>query len=409
MAFLQPSALKIYQPLSDFYVVKIKARDLLKISFSEELEYVDENGRLRGSQRKTDDKRLHEIARYIDSIEMSFPNSIILAANYTPQGEVLDVNSNERWQILDNGDDLYKILIPTDKPLAAIIDGQHRLKAFKYATKSERLDLEILCSVFFDLPNSYQAFLFATINGNQKRVDKSLALEQFGFNVEDEPPKSWTPEKLAVYFSRKLNIDNSSPLHNHIKVAPKDDKGLVRKIGGTWVVSTAIIVEGILSLISSKPKRDRVEMGQESIFGGRSRKMLKEFKDSAPLRELYLDNNDDKIYNIIQQFFLSCNEVLFNSGKENSYLFKTVGIQALFDLLRNILAKEGIKESYSFAKYITPIRNINFSDNYFQTSDVGRQRIRNLLLFANGLISPNSLKESELNEFHRLLGISNKQ
>jgi hypothetical protein len=69
---------------------------------------------------------------------------------------------------------------------ASIIDCQHRMKGFEYIENESRLEMDLLCSVFFDLPNPYQAYLFATINGNQKRVDKSLALEQFGYYIENE-------------------------------------------------------------------------------------------------------------------------------------------------------------------------------------------------------------------------------
>ncbi|WP_423128097.1 hypothetical protein [Gaoshiqia sp. Z1-71] len=93
-------AIKVTQPLADFYITKISARDLLKISFSEQLQYVDEHGRLKGSQRQVNASRLREIGRYIDSVEMSFPNSIILAANYNEDGQIVKRQS-QRWNVAD--------------------------------------------------------------------------------------------------------------------------------------------------------------------------------------------------------------------------------------------------------------------------------------------------------------------
>jgi DNA phosphorothioation-associated DGQHR protein 1 len=278
MNFLEIIAIRVIQPLGEFYITKFKAKDLLAISFSEELSYIDENGTLKGTQRKKDHKRLQEIAKYIDSVEMSFSNSIILGANYeNREGQVVEDDSIT-WKLQQIDESIFKILIPTNAKLAAIIDGQHRLKAFDYIENKERLELEIPCSVFFDLPNSYQAFLFATINGNQKKVDRSLALEQFGFNVEEEPHYSWTPEKLAVFFSRRLNLSKDmSPFHHHIKVAPRGEEILFQNTNEKdWYVSTSTIVDGILMLISSNPKRDRVDMAMEQIFKGRSRDMVKE-------------------------------------------------------------------------------------------------------------------------------------
>ena len=394
-------ALRIIQPLGEFYITKFVAEDLLKVSFSEELTYVDDDGKLKGSQRKKDDKRLREIAKYIDSVEMAFPNSIILAANYNKNGELVS-DETLVWRLEQIDDYIFKIKIPTYEPLAAVIDGQHRLKAFDYVENSDRKNLEIPCSIFFDLPNSYQAFLFATINGNQKKVDRSLALEQFGFNVDEEPQTSWTPEKLAVYFSRKLNLSKDiSPFHHRIKVAPRGEEILFQNATEKdWFVSTSTIVDGILMLISSNPKRDRVDMAMEQIFKGRSRDMVKGRKDNSPLRQLFLQNRDEEIYDLIVSFFRVVDTLLWSNAPKKSYIFKTIGVLALFDLLKRIL-QEGI-HNISFESYINSVVYVDFSDNYFQASGVGRSRVRNLLLYANNMYSGN--KPEEIVEMDRLLG-----
>lgn len=403
MKKLTLQSLKVSQPLSDFYVTKIKAKDLLRLTFSEELTYTDEKGKLKGSQRTTNKKRLKVISRYIDSIEMSFPNSIILAANYSEEGELVD-DENLRWKLEGLDNDLYEITIPTNKKLAVIIDGQHRLKAFDYVSNEERLNTELLCSIFFDLPNSYQAYLFATINSTQKKVDKSLALEQFGFNVEEEPRKSWTPEKLAVYFTRLLNFQQNSPFHGHIKIAPKYQEELFVQKKEEWVVSTATVVDGILGLISSKPKRDRVEMSQPtSIFSSKNRAMLEEIRDYSPLRELFLKVKDDEIFKIIVSYFNQVKENLWKNRKDDSYITKTVGIQALFEFLKNIL-KENDYIQIDFIEFIQPSSNIDFADPFFQqASGVGRLRIRNSLEIKAGLKNLSDMKEEDLEEYKRVL------
>ncbi|CCG53719.1 Putative DNA sulphur modification protein [Flavobacterium indicum GPTSA100-9 = DSM 17447] len=402
MSFKELYAIRVSQPLCDFYVTSISATDLLKISFSEQLQYVDEKGKLQGNQRKVDDKRLKEIGRYIDSVEMSFPNAIILGANYNEDGEIIE-NEEIRWSFEQVEGNLFKIIIPSDAKLASIIDGQHRLKGFedKYLTNKSRLNVDLPCSIFFDLPNSYQAFLFATINGNQKRVDKSLALEQFGFNVDDEPQHTWTPEKLAVYYTRKLNF-KESPISGHIKIAPKIDKDLKKQIFQKeieWTISTATIVDGILSLITSNPKRDRVEMAQENIWGKRSRSMVEKFKsDKSPLRNEYLNKKDDYIYEIINNYLSAVKETLWEDFDSKSYIFKTVGIQALFDLLRRILLKEKISEKSQFIKYLTPALKFDFSSSSVQASGIGRKDIRNALLLSSGIINEDMLTDNDNNK-----------
>lgn len=400
MSYLEIFAIRITQPLCDFYITSIKAKDLQKIAFSEQLQYKDETGKLHGSQRKIDGRRLGEIGKYIDSVEMSFPNTIILAVNYNEEGVLID-DEKERWDIEAIDDNLFKIKIPTDKKLAAVIDGQHRLKGFdeQYINDKSRLDVDLPCSIFFDLPNSYQAFLFATINGNQKKVDKSLALEQFGFNVEDEPQHTWTPEKLAVYFARKLNF-RDSPLKGHIKIAPKISTELLNRVfknDKDWSISTATIVEGILGLITSNAKRDRVEMAQENMWGKRNRSMVDKFKaDKSPLRNEYLNKEDDYIFSVIFNFLAAAKRTVWSQFDPRSYIFKTVGVQALFELLKRILEITKTDNENEFIKYLTPASQYDFSSSSIQASGIGKKDIRNALLLSSGIITEDFLKASDL-------------
>lgn len=404
--FREIYALKVRQPFGEFFVTKISALDLLEITFSERLTYINEKGKLRGAQRVDDQKRLNEIAAYIDTVEMAFPNSVVLAANYTVEGFVYEEEEADRWVVeeVQGLMDVYKIIIPTNKPLAAIVDGQHRIKAFRFSERGDKAEIELPCSIFFEVPNAYQAFLFATINGNQKRVDRSLALEQFGFNVIDEPEPEWTPDKLAVYLSRKLNMMEESPLYRRIKLAPQDPKGFFRnKVD--WFVSLATIVDGILSLITNKPKRDRIEMTlQTSIlfFGKRHRDALSEIVDKSPMRPFYLINKDDEIYDRVASYFGVVKLVLWDEAPLGSYIVKTVGVLALFDLLRKILDLNPNEQN--FLAYINPVRYANFNDNFFQASGVGRSRIRKVLFVSNrdnGLET--IVKSEEVEDVRRVL------
>ncbi|SKA13776.1 DNA phosphorothioation-associated DGQHR protein 1 [Chitinophaga eiseniae] len=411
--FLEIPALKVQQPLGDFYVMTMSAEQLLSVSFSEPMAYQDEFGKVKGSQRAKDEKRLKEIAKYIDSVEMAFPNSIILAANYTPTG-VVSKDESERWKVIEDKEcSIYKIIIPRQTKLAAIIDGQHRLNAFEFVVNRERVDLlQLVCSVYFDLPNSYQAFLFATINSNQKKVDRSLALEQFGFNVDDEPEKAWTPEKFAVFISRKLNIDEGkSPFYKHIKVAPLNAENLFEDgVQSNWVVSTATIVDGITSLISTNVKRDRVEMQQKHFFSGRNREMLTGFKsDTSPLRSYFIELKDQVIYDTIINYFSAVKDLLWNTASEKSYIIRTVGIQASFDILKLILkSKTSIEpDKIGFNSYILKIQNIDFSDTFFQASGIGRSRIRNIIGLSMGLIAKDKIKKSDIPFYEKILAGKN--
>ena len=201
--------IRVSQPLGDFFIAKIKAKDLLEISTSSVARY-NKEGKLVGNQRPLKLPRLKAIANFIKSAEMCFPTSILVAANVDNEGNIIEEQS-KRWSIHPTSiSDCFEIKIPSEVS-SLIIDGQHRLNAFSY-TEEQFKDIELVCSIFLDLHNPYQAYLFATINGNQKRVDKSLALELFGYDVEDKPSNTWSPEKLAVYLTRKFNFRKDSPL-----------------------------------------------------------------------------------------------------------------------------------------------------------------------------------------------------
>lgn len=388
---MEVKAIKVVQPLGEFYIAKMKARELLKISTSSVARY-DKDGNLKGNQRPLDPKRLKAIANFIMSDEMSFPTSILIAANIDRDGKIIE-DIEDRWNVKQTGStDIYNLIIP-DKVTSLVIDGQHRLNAFNFAEKSCK-DIELVCSIFIDLPNPYQAYLFATINGNQKRVDKSLALELFGFDVENEPQNTWSPEKLAVYITRKFNFSKGSPLYQKIKLAPlfSELENLVNK--DKWLLSTAAMVEGIMSLISNNPQKDRdmLAMKKTSIWSDKTRSVLTN-NGKPVLRYLYLDSKDDELYSILEKYFCSVKTILWNDATNDSVILKTIGISVLFDILKNILEVDGIQESYD--SYINKIKDVNYSSHYFALSGGGKTRLRRILKFKLELISLSDLQESD--------------
>lgn len=388
---MEVKAIKVVQPLGEFYISKIKAGDLLKISISSVARY-DKDGNLRGNQRPLNEKRLKAIANFIMSDEMSFPTSILIAANIDKDGRIIE-DIGHRWDVRQTSSpDIYNLIIP-DEVSSLVIDGQHRLNAFKY-TDANCLDIELVCSIFVDLPNPYQAYLFATINGNQKRVDKSLALELFGFDVDNEPQNTWSPEKLAVYITRRFNFTKESPLYQKIKLAPLfyELEEMVNK--DKWLLSTAAMVEGIMSLISSNPQKDRdlLAMKKNSIWSDKTRGVLPNGK--PVLRYLYLASKDDELYSVLEKYFLSVKTILWENATNGSVILKTIGISVLFDILKNILEVDGIQESYD--SYINKIRDVNYSSHYFALSGGGKTKLRRILKFKLGLLSKDNLQKSDV-------------
>lgn len=387
-------ALRVEQPLGVFYVTAIPAEVLLQVAYSDVLSASLAPGGsgyvLEGTQRLSQPKRLSQIADYIDREDSAFPNSVILAANFRPDGkfedtdddddnpQTLDAQSRE-WSVSLEADGCYTLSIPSSAKIAAIIDGQHRLFAFTQVGEPKRLQMEILCSVYIDLPKPFQAQLFATINSTQKPVDKSLTYELFGYNISEETEEFWTPDKLAVFLARKLNTETKSALYGRIVIAPKRDASLTAIVAsGGWKVSTAVAVEGIMRLISSNPKRDTNEMLSSR---SRPRSSLEgKFTDKSPLRAAYIAGNDALIYTMVLNFLQACQNVFWANAKADSFIFRTAGVQALFQILRG-MAKTSVTDKDISVKFfesrLGKARNIDFSEPQFRNSSgSGRSFIR---------------------------------
>ncbi|MEE9433719.1 MAG: DNA phosphorothioation-associated DGQHR protein 1 [Sphingorhabdus sp.] len=388
-------ALAVDQPMGEFYVVKLPAKLLLQVGYSDILNAKSTGDpahpyELEGTQRELLEKRLTQIGGYIDRADSGFPNSIILAANLRQvDGLVEGFQADDdtagqpsiRWEIAEE-DGEFTLLIPSPKKLAAIIDGQHRLFGFARTKVTERLDMELLCSIYVDLPKPFQAQLFATINSNQKRVDKSLTYELFGYNIEDEEPEYWPPEKLAVFLTRRLGADSESTLKGRISISPRKDATLSNAgAEAAWKVSTAAIVDGILRLISSNPKRDSNELRTPKKQTRNHLESEDARKDRSPLREAFIEQQDAVIYQMVKNFVKACDELLWSKADlERSFIIKTVGVQALFDILRKISSEAYGKKIISvdaFTKLLQPASEIDFASEEFRNaSGSGRTVIR---------------------------------
>lgn len=388
--FLELDAIEVDQPLGKFCAVSIRASILCELAFSVPAKYSDKA--LTGTQRQIKEERTDKIAKFVNGIRATFPNSIILGANFYPNGELVD-DEFERWKLVKSSSGV-KLIIPLKKPLASIIDGQHRIEGFRksFKNESEPQDMDLLCSIYFDLPSPEQAEIFATINYNQQKVDKSLAYQLFGYSTDDSKNSLlWPPETLAVYLCRLLNSNSTSPFKGLIKSGlyenhdNKKDDGIAndnkKKIELT--VSTAAIVEGVVKLYSTDPVGDRYEINKRTFFG-RGREVLKSIKSIAPLRIHYINGNDKAIYEIVENFFNAVKFVFWEKASPSSKVLSTIGILAMFDVLNHILKTIDITKdscsNHSFANMLQQSGDIDFSDEFFNYAGIGRTQVRNIIL-----------------------------
>jgi DNA phosphorothioation-associated DGQHR protein 1 len=417
-------AIRVQQPIGEFWVAAIPADALLRATASDRLRIVADPAfrhdsdewrtaiKLLGNQRPLAETRLKKISAYIDSIESTFPNSIILAANVAPLvGSAPNAVHGPDWRIEgDLGKE--RLIIPQGARLASVVDGQHRLYAFLRASSEARKSFHLICSIFFDLPEPMQALVFATINTNQTPVRRGLALNLYGYNVEDEDRQYWSPEKLAVFIARRLNYDDDSRLKLHIKIEADNAPKPELLPGATRAIPMAAIVDGVLGLITRDAKRDRDLLKSTRLLVRPKRAKLP--SDDAPLRAWYVNSIDRDLYLLVRGYLNLVYDRVWSAAGDRSMLARAVGVRALMSFLSRYLvahappaATEGGSE-----KTLTGIRRyaskafdraaaVDFSDPFFEASGRGQTRLLNVLLSTAG--DEPSYPPDESGDYRRVL------
>ncbi|GAB2664222.1 DGQHR domain-containing protein [Vibrio panuliri] len=343
-------AIKISQPYGDFYSVVIQSDILLKLCHSREAEYRD--GFISGAQRKQSESQKKDIAKFIESEQACFPNNIILSANYDEQDNLLEYDY--QWKFEHIQGDLYKIFIPDlNIKSCSIIDGQHRLKAFELTKTSP---MAISCSIFDALEPHAQAEIFATINFNQRKVDKSLAYQLFGVSLEHTNRSSWSPDMLAVYFCRKFS-KSGGVLHRRINYRIKN-----QDVDRSWNFSTSSFVDGLVKLISKRPKLDRYTIYDRTLSGSPSRQRLQNEVD-CPLRPMYQEENDLAIEQILTAYFEAVNKHIWSKVKDKSdnVLVSNIGLLSLFEVLGKVLLSNEINRDL-LERFDTVFSNVDYEE-----------------------------------------------
>lgn len=374
---IEMHAIKVIQPYGEFFQTVMSAEDLLKCIYVNQAEM--DGGEMSGVQRKESTPRALDIAKFIDSDEAAFPNSIILSVNHNEDGT--PATEDDKWEFKEIESGLYKIIIPNiNLRLCSIIDGQHRLLGFKYA---KNRSVQLPCSIYNSLPPSNQATIFSTINFNQQKVPKSLAYRLFGYSLDDISREFWPPDLLAVYYSEKFNKTKEYPFYRRLK-----NRVLNEVTESDWSISSSVFIDGVLSLISKNPRADRYTINaidSDEKSKGRERLEDGNSKDRSPLREFYIKGNDKAIEQILIIYFSSIKEHFWTYSciEQGTVLVRSVGVSALFQFLRKKLmempkiSKENIEKLCSALKRVNPEE---FTKNTVYTSTtVGQRKIYDYL------------------------------
>jgi DGQHR domain-containing protein len=280
--FLEPiPALKVMQGKTTFYVFAISAKKLLGIVYTSERTQYNRTGIQRGLRPD----RLREIGQFLTS---NGPNPPLL-----PNAIIISLSPDSHFK------DGHIHICKRPAGEAFVIDGQHRLWAFqpKY---SGNTDLDIVVTAFINLDDSGKAFIFRSINGNQRKINPSL--------VYDLIPM--LRDKESVSFEDKRGQDLVVLLNETPDSPWKDRIGMVG--AGDRIISQSSFISALKKLF----KRGHLFASIDP-----------DFFEERMQHEL-----------LIEYFKAIHNSYSVQWDNKAFFLCKYVGVSALLNLLERIIA-----------------------------------------------------------------------
>lgn len=356
--FIEIRCQEVTQPIGTFYIGVIEAKDLIKISYADIRRLDRELDDYLGIQRTLSRKRVEELKKYVNTIDATFPTSVILSIS----------SENASY---DSGRGVLQII--ADEEVAKIIDGQHRIAGLE-GFVGNRFQVNI--TVFVDMEIEDQAMVFATINLAQTKVNKSLVYDLYEYT------ESRSPQKTCHNIARLLNSKEKSPLINRIKILGTATPGIKSE-----TLTQATFVEALLIFISGsnqkalddrdllkrnkKPERASVLESQDIIF-----------------RNMFLDEQDAEIAKIIWNYFIAIGErwpESWNNPSLGNILPRTNGFRAFMRILPLMYNKLGgagtVPTSEMFIELLQriPIKDGGFTSDIFLPGSAGEKTLYDIL------------------------------
>lgn len=357
MKELKLPAIRVRQPIGDFYITKMQVSEIKKISYSDTRRMMENLDDYLGIQRMLSGPRTKNLERYINSVDATFPSSVILAVECT--NSYFDEQRNEL--VIQYEDE-------NEAKLARVLDGQHRLAGFNEDNMTfENFDgytefFELPVSLFINSDMAEQAKIFTMVNQNQTKVNKSLV-----YDLEDLS-KSRSPWKTAHHIAVSLNATEGSPFYRRIKrLGVKSSRDAIEPI------SQAAFVDNLVKLISSDPQNDRnillaKEKGMSGFFAKKLEIGGEEVIKMRPLRPLFIEGKDGEIATKVFDFFSAIEKrwpLAWNKDNKESFLNTAVGLDLCFRIFKVYLNRAITGHDDLTAE----LQTIQMDDQYFLSLD----------------------------------------
>lgn len=323
--YIEFQCIQAVQPIGTMYIGAINWDQLEFISFVDvrRLELGKDNREVEdyiGIQRKLDIKREKDIGKYVNLVDATFPNSIILAIS----SDNAEYNADTKIMRVRYKDDVAKVL-----------DGQHRIAGLKNFTKPGS-DFQLVVTIYIDMELEDQAIVFSTINKEQKNVSNSLVIDLFAF------AESRSPQKTGHNIARALAKKDTSPFYKKIKILGN----AVDKEKETITQDT--FVKNLLMYISKDPQADRDFYKRNKNNGKKLPLVQGEELKKYFLRNIFIeDEKDVNIAQLILNYFYAVNQKWPNAWNSsanlpNNILNKSTGFIALMRFFKNAYLSFGM-------------------------------------------------------------------
>lgn len=386
-------SLKIKQPIGEFYIGVISAKDLNDIAWVDVRRMANEDGEIDkylGIQRKLSDSRISELKTYVKTHDATFPTSIILSVP-TKCAIWDDSTSKLTLQEYINEDNPEENIEFSD--IAKILDGQHRLRGLssglnydlEYAEQNN-IPFELSVAIFVGADIAQQATIFATVNLAQTKVNKSLVYDLA------ELSKIRSPQKSCHYIAVALDEQPASPLFQTIKRLGIATPG---RSDAHETLTQATFVEALMPYVSRDPVSDR------EFLKNHPAKRLPNVTDKEKLslifRGLYIEEKEQEIAKIVWAYFAAIQQRWPNAwvGRERGNIIKrTNGFKAFMKFLKpaylSLAGPQRIGVFVSKSEFLEIFNKItideaDFSSDTFPPGTSGEAKLLKKLLEDSGL------------------------
>ena len=346
-------AFPVRQPIGEFYVGAISHADLIQISFADMRRIEKELDRYVGIQRKLVQHRVVEIGQFVNSVDATFPTSIVLSV----PASCARYDESTKELILSEGVDESTGDAIKAFEIAKILDGQHRIEGLKVFSGDS---FELPVSIFVEADIADQAYVFATVNLAQTKVNRSLVYDLLDY------ARARSPQRSAHDITVALDKHASSPFKDMIKRLGSATPG---RTGET--LTQATFVTALLPFISNDALTDR-----ERLARGKSISYDASSYAETPFRWLWVKERDADITRILIEYFGAIAErwpIAWKSREKGNILPRTNGFRAFVRFLKNyylvvnpkmpehdpIVPRSKVKEMLSA---------VNLSDDDFSTA-----------------------------------------